>query len=86
MGTFIPNILYSITTREAFYGDKESLPLSACEGKVSGTSVMCYPPGIPILAPGEEVTKKIVLHILHAAEKGCAVTGLSKDGDLVVLK
>ncbi|MEE1536312.1 MAG: arginine decarboxylase, partial [Ruminococcus sp.] len=37
--------------------------------------VMCYPPGIPILAPGERITEAIVSYILYAKEKGCSLTG-----------
>ena len=36
---------------------------------------MCYPPGIPILAPGERVTSKILEYIAYAKEKGCQLTG-----------
>jgi arginine/lysine/ornithine decarboxylase len=36
---------------------------------------MCYPPGIPILAPGEMITKDIVDYISYAKEKGCLLTG-----------
>ena len=36
---------------------------------------MCYPPGIPILAPGEYITKDILNYIAYAKEKGCFLTG-----------
>ena len=36
---------------------------------------MCYPPGIPILAPGERVTDKILEYIRYAKDKGCQMTG-----------
>ena len=36
---------------------------------------MCYPPGIPILAPGERITEEILKYILYAKEKGCFMTG-----------
>ena len=36
---------------------------------------MCYPPGIPLLAPGELVTEEIIDHILYAREKGCSLQG-----------
>jgi lysine decarboxylase len=36
---------------------------------------MCYPPGIPIVAPGEIITKDIINYILYAKEKGSLVTG-----------
>ena len=36
---------------------------------------MSYPPGIPILAPGERITQEIIDYILYAKEKGCSMTG-----------
>ena len=42
---------------------------------------MCYPPGIPILAPGERITAEILEHICYAKEKGCSMTG-SEDPEL----
>ena len=36
---------------------------------------MCYPPGIPIIAPGEIITDEIVEYIMYAKEKGCFMTG-----------
>ena len=46
-----------------------------CAGGVSGEFVMSYPPGIPILAPGERVTPEIVAYIRYARDKGCTLTG-----------
>ena len=37
--------------------------------------VMCYPPGIPILAPGERITAEILDYIEYAKAKGCSMTG-----------
>jgi lysine decarboxylase len=36
---------------------------------------MCYPPGIPILAPGELVTREALDYILYAKSKGSLVMG-----------
>ena len=36
---------------------------------------MCYPPGIPIIAPGEKITKEIIDYIHYAKKKGCQITG-----------
>ena len=36
---------------------------------------MCYPPGIPILAPGEQITEEILTYIRYAKKKGCQITG-----------
>jgi len=64
-----------VTPQQAFYADKEALPLMAAEGRVCSEFVMCYPPGIPILAPGERITGDILNYIRYAKEKGCSMTG-----------
>ncbi len=64
-----------VSPQDAFYAKKESLPLLETEGRVCGEFVMCYPPGIPILAPGEEITGDILQYIVYAKEKGCSMTG-----------
>lgn len=63
------------TPKEAFFGHKESLPIMESAGRVCTEFVMCYPPGIPILAPGEKITKEILDYICYAKEKGCFMTG-----------
>jgi len=61
--------------RRAFYSNKLSLPLDEAVGHVCSEFVMCYPPGIPILAPGELITGDIICYIKYAKEKGCSMTG-----------
>ena len=67
--------------QEAFYAEKLGLPLAETRGRVCSEFVMCYPPGIPLLAPGERVTAEILEHIRYAKEKGCSMTG-PEDPDL----
>ena len=59
----------------AFYAPKETVPLSASVGRVCSEFVTSYPPGIPILAPGEEITREIVEHVQYSKERGCFLTG-----------
>ena len=61
--------------QEAFYSEKESLPIDQTVGRVCSEFVMCYPPGIPILAPGEKITEEILQYIRYAKKKGCSMTG-----------
>ena len=49
--------LLQMCIRDRFYAPKKSLPLRETEGKVCSEFVMFYPPGIPILAPGERITR-----------------------------
>ena len=64
-----------MTPQESFYAEKVCLPLDETVGHVCSEFVMCYPPGIPILAPGEEITDKVLDYIKYAKEKGCSMTG-----------
>lgn len=68
-----PTVMFS--PQEAFYSEKQSLPLAQCENRVCAEFVMCYPPGIPILAPGELITRSILDYIVYAKDKGCSLTG-----------
>jgi arginine/lysine/ornithine decarboxylase len=61
--------------QEAFYAEKESLPLNETPGRVCCEFVMAYPPGIPVVAPGERITQKIIDYIIYAKDKGCSMTG-----------
>lgn len=61
--------------QHAFYADKELVPIKDSAGHVCAEFVMCYPPGIPILAPGEMITEEILTYISYAKEKGCSLTG-----------
>ncbi len=64
-----------ISPQKAFYGDKKSVPVKESEGLICGEFIMSYPPGIPILAPGEKITKEIIEYIIYSKEKGCSLTG-----------
>ena len=64
-----------MTPQDSFYAEKESLKLEDTVGRICSEFVMCYPPGIPILSPGEEITEKILDYILYAKKKGCSMTG-----------
>ena len=86
-GEFISPIVEK-SPQEAFYADKESLPIKDTKGRISGEFVMCYPPGIPILAPGEMITEEIIEYILYVKEKGCSMQGTEDPmvNNLMVLK
>lgn len=67
--------IVAATPQKAFYSDKELIPIRETAGRICGEFVMCYPPGIPILAPGEQITEEIISYILYAKEKGCSMQG-----------
>ena len=64
-----------MTPQQAFYARKKAVPVDEAAGCICGELVMCYPPGIPILTPGERITEEIIEYILYAKEKGCSLQG-----------
>jgi arginine/lysine/ornithine decarboxylase len=64
-----------ITPQQAFYSDQHPMKIQDSIGYISAEFVMAYPPGIPILAPGERITKEIIDYIAYAKAKGSSLTG-----------
>jgi arginine/lysine/ornithine decarboxylase len=64
-----------MSPQEAFYANKELLPIEKTLGRITAEFVPAFPPGIPILAPGEQITGEILEYIRYSKEKGCAMTG-----------
>jgi arginine decarboxylase len=65
----------AISPREAFFGTREPLPLRACAGRVSAEMVVPYPPGIPVLGPGEEISAETIDYLVEAAARGILIQG-----------
>lgn len=55
----------------------ESVPIEGAAGKVSGAFVYAYPPGIPVLAPGEVVDRQAVSGIKSMIDNGLNVAGVN---------
>ena len=64
-----------VSPKEAFYAEKILLPLDETVGKISSEFIMCYPPGIPVVAPGEMITDEILNYVKYAKKKGCQILG-----------
>ena len=74
-----------LSPQEAFYADAEHIPFEKTVGRIAAESIMCYPPGIPVLAPGEKITEEVLEYLRYAQEKGCQITG-AEDETLRTLK
>lgn len=77
----LPRLKAVLTIGEAAEAEGACRPLAACEGAVAGNYVYLYPPGIPVLAPGERVTEELLKCIEEWLEAGYEVHGLEYDGD-----
>ncbi|OPL08799.1 MAG: arginine decarboxylase [delta proteobacterium ML8_F1] len=74
-----------VSPRNAYYANKKSLPLDEVVGEVSGESIMVYPPGIPIIAPGERFSQEIVDYIKFLKKQKAMMTG-PEDNSLSQIK
>lgn len=64
-----------ISPRDAFYSEKISFPIKDAIGRISGEGVMAYPPGIPIISPGEKITKDTIHYIELLKSQESMLTG-----------
>lgn len=74
-----------MTPREAFFAPTISVNLSEAVGRISTETVTCYPPGIPILCPGEEISAAVTQYIALMIEEGYRVQG-PRDNRLIKLR
>lgn len=82
-----PNIPEMVVSpKEAFLRKKELIPIKESMGRVAGNIVSSYPPGLPILVPGEKISEEIVDYILKLEEEGAMIQGLYEKFFIKVLK
>lgn len=78
-----PKIIMS--PRDAFYAEKENILFEESLGRISTEIVSPYPPGIPILAPGEEITSETIEYLKIMKNYGAVMSG-PEDKTLTRLK
>jgi arginine decarboxylase len=59
-----------LAPREAFFAQAETVPAAAAIGRVSAELIAPYPPGVPVLAPGELITADAVKALREVAADG----------------
>lgn len=74
----IPKALVRLKPGRAAEMEKEVKPLSSCAGSLAAEYVYLYPPGIPLMVPGEEITEEMTEQIERWLKDGFSVHGLCK--------
>lgn len=64
--------------RAARFAGKKSIPLARAAGEIAGEQAAPYPPGVPVLAPGERITKKTIAYLTQIGYN------MEKDMDVVL--
>ena len=70
------NTKAELTLAEAFEAKWERVPVAACAGRISCEFIYLYPPGVPIIVPGERMDDEIIRQIYEYKEKGLLVQGM----------
>lgn len=74
-GTFENEVV--VAPREAFLGASEAVAVDAAIGRVSAEAIAGYPPGIPVLLPGERITDDVVEYLRSLKSVGARLHGAS---------
>jgi lysine decarboxylase len=74
-----------VNPRKALTGVTRKIPFKRSIGKICSEIVCPYPPGIPVLCPGEVVTQEIYSYLMSVLDSGARVNGQS-DGRLQTIK
>ena len=73
------------TPRAAFFATHDTVAIAAAMGRISAELICPYPPGIPLLLPGELITSTAIATLEHIQQQGGLITGAS-DPSLQTLK
>lgn len=69
-----------LTLYEASLKKREKILLEEAAGRIAGDYVYLYPPGIPLLCPGEEIDRDFIELILYYRKRGLGVHGILEEG------
>jgi arginine/lysine/ornithine decarboxylase len=71
--------------RDAFLADTEFVKFKESEGRICAETLSPYPPGIPVISPGEELTAEIIDYLRLELRAGVRIQG-SYDDELKVIR
>lgn len=71
------DLAMSLIPRDAFFRRKRRVSIENCIGEVCGELICPYPPGIPVMIPGETITKMALDYLLDVKNKGAVISGAS---------
>lgn len=81
----LPPIELACLPNEAFFGERECIPISETENRICAGLVTPYPPGIPLLVPGQVIRREQLDYLAALTNQNLTIQG-SFDGEIYVLK
>ena len=62
-----------MSPRDAFFGPAEQVPVAEAVGRIAAEMASPYPPGVPVLAPGERITQEAIDYLTTGVQAGMLV-------------
>jgi lysine decarboxylase/arginine decarboxylase len=81
----LPKITLNCLPAKAFFGERESVSYEHAIGKTSAGLVTPYPPGIPLLVPGQAIEKGAITYLRSLVAQNVHIQGVY-DGEIYVMK
>ena len=82
----LPEPRVMLTPRQALQYSTQRIPWNRAQGRIAAEVVCPYPPGAPVLAPGEEITSEVLHYLSWAKAAGFSIHGERGDGCVVVIE
>ena len=73
--SFLPKPIVRVTPRNAMYANREQVPLRDALHRIAGETIAYYPPGIPCVAVGEEISSSVLQYIENRKALGYVPNG-----------
>ncbi|MGW2823742.1 Orn/Lys/Arg family decarboxylase [Streptomyces sp. NPDC001443] len=67
--------------REAFFAPVDHVPAEQAAGRIAAEMISPYPPGVPVVAPGEVITEEILHHLRTGVDHGVLIPDASDASD-----
>jgi len=65
--------------------DHPNIPLPEAQGKISTEIITVYPPGIPLLVPGETITQEVIDYVIEMDQLGATIDGLAPQNNAIAV-
>ena len=73
-----------MTAAQAYFGPREEVPLAEAAGRAAADFINLYPPGIPLVVPGEVISDEMIWRIQSCRNMGLQVQGVTDEGKICV--
>ena len=74
---YLPQV--SMPMRRAFFAERRSVPLEEGIGRIAAAPAGAYPPGVPVILPGQKITEDMVDYLVLLRNRGYGLFGIYRN-------